>query len=224
MNRKTFVKGLLVPFILLNNPIILNPKKENMKKNIAILIFNDAEVLDFAGPFEVFSVASQLQNFELFNVFTIAKTKNIVTAVNGLLVSPMYSFNDHPAIDILIISGGQGTRKVIEDKEILIWVKNTYEKSEITLSICSGARILGKLGLLDGKPYCTHQGVYEHMKEIVPTGKPHPEKRFIQSAENLFTSGRISAGIDLSVYILEKLQGSDISHATAEYMEYNLIK
>lgn len=191
-----------------------------MKRTVGILVFKDVEVLDFAGPFEVFSVASQLQNDELFDVRLIAKKDEPVIAVNGLSVNPHYTFKDTPSIDILIIAGGSGTRTLLEDKETLQWVHKSIESTKLSMSICSGARLLGKLGHLEGKPYCTHAGVYNHMSELVPSGKPQYEKRFVQSAPNLYTSGGISAGIDLSFHIVEKLHGKEVAKATAIYMEY----
>jgi transcriptional regulator GlxA family with amidase domain len=190
-----------------------------MKKNIAIFIFDDAEVLDFAGPFEVFSVTSELNNHALFNAFTVAKAKKPIRAVNGLSVNPDEDFASCPKVDILILAGGFGTRAIMQDVETLQWIQQTVEQAEITLSICSGARLLGVLGLLDGKPYCTHHEVYAHLAEIAPLGVPQPEKRFVQ-AENIFTSGGISAGIDLSFHVVEKLCGQDVAEATAKYMEY----
>jgi len=192
------------------------------KLNIGILIFDEAEVLDFAGPFEVFAVCSELQNHKLFNVFTVAKKTSSINAVNGFSVNPTYSFANAPKIDILIISGGSGTREQMTDKETLNWINEIHKETTFTLSICSGARLLGVLNLLNGKPYCTHKGVYEHLKKIVPNGIPKPKKRFVQSSEKIFTSGGISAGIDLSFHILELLHGKTIVEETAGYMEYEL--
>lgn len=191
-----------------------------MKKNVGILLFEEAEVLDFAGPFEVFSVSSELNNFSLFNVFTVAKNTKPILAVNGLSVNPKYSFENCPDMDILIVPGGSGTRAQMKEIETLEWIKRGYENSELTLSICSGARLFGVLGLLDNKPYCTHAEVYEHMQEIVPTGIPQYSKRFV-NAEKLYTSGGISAGIDLSFHIVERIYGKEIARRTAEYMEYH---
>ncbi|MBL0355903.1 MAG: DJ-1/PfpI family protein [Chitinophagaceae bacterium] len=191
-----------------------------MKKNVGILIFDDAEVLDFAGPFEVFSVTSQINDYELFNVFTIAKNTEPVVAVNGLLINPSYTFSNHPTIDILIISGGQGTRKLVDDNTVMSWVEEIHRKTELTISICSGSRLLGKLGLLNNKPFCTHKAVYEQMEEIAPLAIPQKDKRFVQSDKRIYTSGGISAGIDLSFHIVESLFGKKIAESTAEYMEY----
>ncbi len=196
---------------------------KSMKRKVGILIFEDAEVLDFAGPFEVFSVTSQLNNYEPFEVFTIAKAKHPVRAVNGLSINPDYDFKNHPAIDVLIIAGGQGTRNVMQDVSVQQWVTKTHATTQITASICSGARILGKIGLLNDKPFCTHNGVYEHMKELVPSAIPQPDKRFVQTSERVYTSGGISAGIDLSFHLVEKMLGKEIAKATAEYMEYNIL-
>ena len=151
----------------------------NKKRNVGILIFDNAEVLGFAGPFEVFSVTSELNNFELFDVFTVGEKSTPIGAVNGLSVNPRYNFNNCPRIDVLIIAGGSGTRKLMKNKKVLDWIDKVHQKTELTISICSGARLLGLLGLLDDKPYCTDHEVYEHMKEIVPTGKPQQKQRFI---------------------------------------------
>lgn len=193
------------------------------KKNVGILIFDGVEVLDFAGPFEVFAVASEVHNDVLYNVFTVAKGDEPILAVNGLSINPKYNFSNVPHIDILVISGGAGTRTAMNDKEILHWVSKVHADTQITASICSGSRILGKLSLLDNKEYCTHKGVYPHMKEIVPTGIPRMDKRFVSQGK-IYTSGGISAGIDLSFHIVEKLHGRKAVVETANYMEYDLKK
>ncbi|CAL2082736.1 DJ-1/PfpI family protein [Tenacibaculum sp. 190524A05c] len=195
-----------------------------MKKNVGIFIFDDAEVLDFAGPFEVFSVTSELNNFELFDVFTVAKTKQPIRAVNGLSVNPTYDFTDCPKVDILILAGGNGTNQAITDSDIIQWIANKHLETEITMSICSGTRFLAKIGVLENRPYCTHHLVYDDLNKLVPSGVPIKEKRFTQSNEKTYTSGGISAGIDLSFHIINKLHGKEIIEKTAKYMEYPIHK
>ncbi|MCB9202760.1 MAG: DJ-1/PfpI family protein [Flavobacteriales bacterium] len=190
------------------------------KRNVAILIFDDAEVLDFAGPYEVFAVTSELNNHKLFNVFTVGENLKPILAVNGLSVNPKYDFSNCPHIDILIIPGGFGTRKQMNNIETLNWISQVYLETEYTLSICSGSRLLGLLGFLDNRPYCTHHEVYEHMIEIVPTGKPQKDKRYINFGTT-YTSAGISAGIDLSLHVVEMLHGKQVAEKTANYMEYN---
>ncbi|WP_340063921.1 DJ-1/PfpI family protein [Ascidiimonas aurantiaca] len=193
-----------------------------MKRNVGIFIFDEAEVLDFAGPFEVFSVSSQLNDHALFNVFTLAKTRDAITAVNGLSVNPDYAIEEAPSPDILILAGGNGTRKVIKDKEVINWIKAVYPKTEIIASVCSGSRMLAMAGLLKGKPYCTHHQVYGDMQELVPDGAPQKNKRFTNSG-NIYSSGGISAGIDMSFHLVEKLHGKEVAQQTAGYMEYRLL-
>ncbi|MEO1712924.1 MAG: DJ-1/PfpI family protein [Bacteroidota bacterium] len=190
------------------------------KRNVGILLFDEAEVLDFAGPFEVFSVTSELNNFEPFEVFTVSEHLAPISAVNGLSVNPKYDFESCPDLDILIIAGGNGTRKLAENQKVLDWIERVHQNTEFTLSICSGSRMLGKLGLLDGKPYCTHHQVYDHMQMMVPTGIPQPDLRFVNTGR-IFTSGGISAGIDLSFHLVEKLLGTQTAEQTAAYMEYD---
>jgi transcriptional regulator GlxA family with amidase domain len=194
-----------------------------MKKNVGILIFDEAEVLDFAGPFEVFAVTSQISNDPPFNVFTFSERGTLIKAVNGLTVLPNYSFDNHPPIDILVISGGGGTKKLLNYPKFLQALKSIMLKAELTLSICSASRLLGKLGLLDEKRFCTHHEVYEDMKLISPRAIPQPDHRFIQTDERLYTSGGISAGIDLSFHVVGSLLGKDVAQRTADYMEYNYV-
>src|SRR5690606_19938588 len=126
-------------------------------------------------------------------------------------------------VDVLIIAGGSGSREIMESQKTLDWLSRVYEASQLTLSICSGSRLLGLLVLLDGKPYCTHHEVYDHMKKIVPKDNPRPVQRFVNTG-NIYSSGGISAGIDLSFHIVEKLLGQEIAKKTAAYIEYDRAK
>jgi len=190
------------------------------KRNVGILLFDDAEVLDFAGPFEVFAIASELNSHRLFHVFTVGQRLAPILAVNGLSVNPTYGFHNCPHIDILIISGGAGTKQQMGNTKMLNWITQIHTKTEYTLSICSGARLLGVLGFLDHKPYCTHHGVYDDMVKMVPSGKPQKDKRYVNFGKT-YTSGGISAGIDLSFHLVELLHGQKIAQETATYMEYH---
>ncbi|GAB5518178.1 MAG: DJ-1/PfpI family protein [Rhodothermales bacterium] len=186
---------------------------------LGILLFDGVEVLDFAGPFEVFSVAGELHP-GLVSVVTVAERMRPVTTVNGLSVNPAVDFGQAPSLDVLVVPGGAGTRALLTDKGVLGWVARTHAGAQHTLSICSGARLFAALGLLDGKPYCTHHEVYPHLAELVPTGMPQPKRRFVKSNDTLYTSGGISAGIDLSFHVLAKIAGHQVAQATADYMEY----
>lgn len=187
--------------------------------HVGIFLFNDIELLDFAGPFEVFSVTAELNNDDLFRVFTIASTCAEIKTVNGLKVIPDFSFDTHPPIDILIIPGGVGTKAEMKKQEVLDWITKTYEKSKITMSVCSGARILGTLGLLDYLEATTHHEVAGNLSEIAPKAIINPDKRYVDNGK-LMTAGGISAGIDLSLHIVNKQHGAAIANKTIRYMEY----
>ncbi|CQR74954.1 Isonitrile hydratase [Sporomusa ovata DSM 2662] len=187
--------------------------------NVGIFLFNDIELLDFAGPYEVFSVTSELNEYQFFKVFTISSDGYEIKSVNGLRVVPDFSFANHPPIDILVIPGGVGTRAEINKREVLDWINKTSKNSQITMSVCSGARILGILGFLDHLESTTHHEVVEHLKEIAPNTIISQGKRFIDN-KNIMTAGGISAGIDLSLHIVKKIQGEAIVNKTIRYMEY----
>ena len=184
------------------------------------MVFDGAEVLDFAGPFEVFAVTSEINDFGLFDVFTVGESRDAISAVNGLSVNPDYDFINCPKLDILILSGGSGTRELMQNQKTLDWINNVHQNTEITVSICSAARLLAVLGLLNEQPYCTHHLVYDHLQELVPSGTPQKDERFVNSGK-IYTSGGISAGIDISFHIVEKLHGKAIAEKTAAYMEYD---
>jgi len=190
-----------------------------MKKNVGIYLFNDAEVLDFAGPFEVFSVSSELQNHSLFNVFTFAEKSGIVKAVNGLQVKPDYDFSNCPDIDILCIPGGDGSKAVIANATVISFLSSKVATADIAFSVCSGARVLAKLGLLDGLNYTTHHQVMPDLQKLAPTAQLDKNARFTDNGK-ILSAGGISAGIDLSLYLVEKLCGKQVSDTTRIYMEY----
>jgi len=186
---------------------------------VGILIFDEVEVLDFAGPFEVFSVTAELQYNQYFNVHTISATGDMICAKNGLKVLPDRSFSTHPPLDILILAGGDGTKAAICDPETLSWVNNVHQNTLMTLSICSGARFLAKLGLLDHAQAVTHQDVITDIETLAPTVTIQPDQRFVTHGK-ISTSGGITAGIDLSLHIVKTLCGEKIRQETVKYMEY----
>lgn len=188
-------------------------------KNVGIFIFNDIELMDFAGPFEVFSVTNELEKYSLCKTFTFAEERDSVTSVNGLKVIPDYSFENCPDIDILIIPGGVGTVKLLDKNTVLDFILSAHRKSEITFSVCSGARILAKLGLLDGLSYTTHHEVFDDIISLAPHAIPVRGKRFIDHGR-IMTSAGISSGIDLSLHVIRKLFGQSCEDKTRTYMEY----
>lgn len=190
------------------------------QKNVAILMFNDVEVLDFAGPFEVFSVTSQLNNNELFNVYLVAETLNPIQARNGLSINPDFTLSNCPTPNILIIPGGIGSRVTMNQPNILNWVQFQAEQAELVLSICTGSLILAKAGLLDGLVATTHHQALDLLKEIAPQTTIVNNQRFVDNGK-ILTAGGISAGIDLSLYVITRLFGEEQTLKTAQHMEYD---
>jgi len=187
-------------------------------RNLAILLFDDAEVLDFCGPFEVFSVASTQTESPSFNVFTVAENSP-VKARNGLSVNPDYTLDGCPESALLLIPGGIGSRKEMNNKPLVHWIKRTAESAELVLSVCTGALLLGKAGLLDGLEATTHHMAYDRLRGTAPSATVREDRRFVDNGR-LITSAGIAAGIDMSLHVVERLLGSDIASATANYMEY----
>ena len=188
-------------------------------KNVGIFLFDDMELLDFAGPYEVFSVTAELHDNQFFRVFSIGETDHSIRTVNGLRITPDYGFSDHPAIDLLIIPGGVGTKMALQNAAVLDWIKKASQTAQITLSICSGSRLLGQLGLLDGREYITHHEVIADMQRIAPRAILRENQRFTVNG-NILTSAGISAGIDLSLHVVAQCCGQAAADRTAVYMEY----
>jgi transcriptional regulator GlxA family with amidase domain len=190
-----------------------------MRRNVAILVFDEAEVLDFAGPFEVFAVTDELRDHADFNVMTVAPLPGTVRARNGLKVVPDYALEACPQPHILIVPGGFGTRALLRNPVILEWIQTRSRKAELTVSICTGALVLAKIGLLDGLRVTTHHLAIEELRRLAPSAVVDPGARFHDNGA-LITAAGISAGIDCSLHIVGRLLGREAVDATAAYMEY----
>jgi transcriptional regulator GlxA family with amidase domain len=188
-------------------------------KNIGILIFDDVEVLDFCGPFEVFSVTGYQRKERPFKIFTVAENSP-VTARNGLSVNPTYFLSDDVMIDILLVPGGMGTRREISNTRLIEWIKKQAAQAELVLSVCTGSLLLAKCGLLKGLDVTTHHGAIDLLKKLASDSRVLTDRRFIDNETIILSSG-ISAGIDMSLYTVAKLLGKEIALETAEHMEYD---
>jgi len=197
-------------------------------RTVAILLFNEIEVLDFAGPFEVFGVAGRHDDPKPFRVFTVAE-QGPVYARNGLSLNPTYLLNDHPKADIIIVPGGggrhedgtpYGSRREMDNLAVLNWVRRTAKSAELVLSVCTGSYILGRSGLLDGLAATTHFLAVEGMQQAAPTTEIRPTERYIDTGK-IITSAGISAGIDMSLYVVGRLLGKKVADETARYMQYD---
>ena len=183
-------------------------------------MFDNVEVMDFAGPFEVFGVSGQRENKNLFDVYTVARESKPVMARNNLSVNPDYSFRDCPRPDILVVPGGFGTRREKHNPSVLEFVKQNAEQAERVLSVCSGALLLAKAGLLDGLLATTHRGALAELRGDAPTATVLDAARVVDNGKIVLSAG-ISAGIDAALYVVADLHGLDQAVETATYMEYD---
>jgi transcriptional regulator GlxA family with amidase domain len=189
-------------------------------RNVAILVFDDIEVLDFAGPYEVFNVASELVKPTPFYVFNLGISDRPVIGRGKFTVTPRYTIDDCPQPDILIIPGGFGTRPLVKHEKLIRWLASQEDKVELLLSVCTGALLLAQAGILDNCPATTHHGAYDRLAQLAPTATVVRDQRFVQSNAKVITSGGISAGIDMSLHVVETLLGSEAKAKVVEEMEY----
>ncbi|KAA0560435.1 DJ-1/PfpI family protein [Bacillus sp. CH30_1T] len=193
------------------------------QRTVGILLFNDVEVLDFAGPFEVFSVATlPNSNEKPFIVKTLSENGDLVTARNGLKVFPDFSFANHPSLDIVIIPGGYGAEQIeINNPSIIEWIKSQQSKTEFLTSVCTGALLLAKAGILDGRKATTHWMDIDRLKHEFPKVSVQRDVKFVDEG-SIITSGGISAGINMSFHLISRLHGKDVAVETAKRMEYEI--
>ena len=198
------------------------------QRNVAILIFDDVEVLDFCGPFEVFSVTGKRDGSDPFNVYTVAERTPVV-ARNAFSLNPTHTLETCPQPDILVVPGGGGrhpdgtpfgTRREIHNEPLLHWIKQRYLEADHVLSVCTGALLLANAGLVTNMAATTHHGALDELRQVAPTADVQANARVVDNGKLLF-SGGISAGIDASFYLVAKLLGKQVALETARYMEYN---
>ena len=200
------------------------------KLNVGILMFDGVEVLDFAGPFEVFSRTRIVPGVESrrsdasapFRVFTLTRNGETVTATGDLQLTPRYSFQTSPPIDLLVVPGGYGTRALLRDRETLDWICTTAAKAKKVTSVCTGSLLLAQAGLLDGRRATTHWGALDLLQEISDARKAdisiQHDLRFVD--DGIITSAGVSAGIDMALHVVEQVCGASVAAETAHYMDY----
>jgi transcriptional regulator GlxA family with amidase domain len=189
------------------------------QRSVALLVFDGVEVLDFAGPFEVFSVTSEINETRPFNVQVVAEGLAPIRARNGLSVNPDAAIADVRTADILIVPGGQGTRREINNPAMVEWIASIATNAELVLSVCTGSFLLARAGLLAGLTATTHHHTFDLLRELAPDSTVVEDQRFVDNGK-IVTSGGISAGIDMSLHIVARLLGEETAARTASYMEY----
>ncbi|MDB5138159.1 MAG: DJ/PfpI family protein [Mucilaginibacter sp.] len=189
-------------------------KKQLVAKPITICFYlqDGVEVLDFAGPMEVFITAG-------FNVITVSKTYKPIRSKTVLFITPDYSILDAPKSDILVVFGGP-TQPTIDDPEVMTWIKGQISHDKYVMSVCTGAFILGKAGILDNLTATTFHTAIDDLAEAYPKTKVLANTRFVDNGTVITTAG-ISAGIDGALHLVEKLRGLEYAKGVAQSIEYD---
>jgi transcriptional regulator GlxA family with amidase domain len=208
---------ILIFSIITNNKMNAQTKLE--KKKVAILIYDGIYLLDFCGPLEIFNDTMLDDTTFLFEVYTVAPFNSGIKAHTNTVIIPTYSIDDCPQPDILVIPGGNINLSK-NNKKIGDWIKETSSKSEITMSVCTGAFILADLGLLDGLDAITWYGAASRLQKLYPKIKVQAGKRYTDNGKIITTAG-VSAGIDGALYLVGRLYGKETAIKTAKYIEYD---
>jgi transcriptional regulator GlxA family with amidase domain len=196
-----------------------------MTRSIGIFVFDDVEVLDFAGPYEVFTCATRVaahlapQAAPPFSVRTVAAGMATLRARAGLSVLPQADFAGAGAIDVLIVPGGVVTAELAKP-DVIAWIGATAKAAQLTASVCTGAFLLAQAGLLDGQAATTHWEDLDDLRAAFPKVRVEAGRRWIDNGA-IVTSGGISAGIDMSLHLVERLAGRALALRTARQMEYD---
>jgi transcriptional regulator GlxA family with amidase domain len=191
-----------------------------MKKTVTIFLYNDVEVLDFAGPLDVFLLANEHGQGELFDVQIVAKTKDpVIAAYNGLSINPQYEISEITRSDILVIPGGNDISDLLADVDTIQWVRDLADGADYVLSVCSGSLVLAKAGVLEGLKATTHHSDMLELTGLAPNTEIMDGVKFVDNGK-VITSAGITTGIDMCLHALEKICGANIAKKTAISLEY----
>lgn len=187
-----------------------------MTKTIGIVLFPDFEELDAVGPYEVFGMLGKIDPD--WRVCTIAEKAGAVPSFSGLGVAADYGFEDAPALDVILVPGGLGSRKAMDDPKMLEYVRQTGEKAEWVTSVCTGAMILHRAGFLDGRKATTHWGAIQELRNLGHV-EVLDDARYVQDG-NVITSAGVSAGIDMALYLVSLLKDAATAKNVQKFIEY----
>ena len=194
------------------------------RKRVGILVFPNVEVLDFCGPFEVFSVTRldetrRREESSPFEVLLVAEQDGVVNATGGLRVVPDHTIATCPPLDVLVVPGGWGVREEIANRTLVEWIGERGRYVETLTSVCTGSMLLGHAGLLDGRRATTHWRALDWMRQSFPTVTVEDKLHVVEDG-NVLTSAGISAGIDMALRVVARYHGDAVARATARHMEY----
>jgi putative intracellular protease/amidase len=188
------------------------------QRNLAILIFDGVQIIDYTGPYETFGHVYN-GDTPAFNIYTVSEKTNPITTAMGMSVNPKYSFENAPQPDILIVPGG-GVDGQLENPNTLKWLQEKSKNAEVVMSVCNGAFILAKAGLLDGLEATTTANLIPLFREAAPKTRVLDDRRFVDNGKFITAAG-LSSGIDGALHVIERLYGRGTAQMAALGMEYN---
>ena len=193
-------------------------------KRVGILIFPEVEVLDFCGPFEVFSVtrldeARRRETASPFEVLLVSERAAPLRTTGGMEVIPHHTLTSCPRLDVLLVPGGWGTRSEVGNRRLIDWIGHRGAAAETLAAVCTGSFLLAQAGLLDGRRATTHWRSLERMRDTYPKVTVVTDRHWVEDG-NIVTSAGISAGIDMALRLVARYCGEPIARATARHMEY----
>lgn len=195
---------------------------QHRQLRVAFVISDGFNMIDFAGPWEVFqdvmlpNAGNPSKMGEMpFTLFTVSESTSPVKSTGGAAVTPEYSFANAPDPDIVVI-GAQGSNS----RELLDWLRKKNSQQVTLMSVCTGASKLARSGLIDGKQATSHHGFITDFQKQFPKIDWQRSKRYVRSTENIYTAGGLTSGIDLALHMVAKYFGSEVAQTTAEFMEY----
>jgi transcriptional regulator GlxA family with amidase domain len=188
--------------------------------NIGIALFDGAEELDWAGPWEVLAAWAQQFPEDGVHVFTVARENRAITCAKGLRVLPDETWESAPPMDVLVYPGGQGTRKELADEAMLDWVRGIAGSGAVVSSVCTGSLVLAAAGLLDGRPATTHWSALELLPTLGREIEVRPEDRFVDTGD-VITAAGVSAGIDMALHLVARLHSPERAREVRRYIQYD---
>ena len=188
--------------------------------NIGVALFDGAEELDWAGPWEVLAAWAGQFPDDGVRVFTLAREDRPITCAKGLRVLPDETWESAPAMDVLVYPGGRGTRTELADEAVLDWIRGIAGSDAVVASVCTGSLVLAAAGLLDGRPATTHWGSLELLPTLGRNIEVRPEDRFVDTGD-VITAAGVSAGIDMALHLVARLQSPERAREVRRYIQYD---
>jgi transcriptional regulator GlxA family with amidase domain len=187
---------------------------------IGVALFDGAEELDWAGPWEVLAAWAQQWPDDGVRVFTLARSDGPVTCAKGLRVLPDKTWETAPPLDVLVYPGGRGTRAELRDEAVLDWIRGLSGSGTVVASVCTGSLVLAAAGLLDGKPATTHWQSLELLPTLGSEIEVRPDDRFVDNG-NVITAAGVSAGIDMALHLVARLHSPERAREVRRYIQYD---